>query len=153
MIKIADCEKWYFVLSFMLSFLGCYHLCYHLMLSVFTVSKCYHFYVNIFPCTHFVLSFMLSFDVIIYCYHFPPFSFSWKRYTLQVRAYWVQTWVHCLISLDLSLDFKKLNFFMFFNTTSTILSHPLSFSSCLLLTVVSFAAPLSPADFQPNPTG
>ncbi len=32
-------------------------------------------------------------------------------------TYKVQTWVHCLFSLDLSLDFKKLNFFMFFKTT------------------------------------
>jgi hypothetical protein len=32
------------------------------MLSFFTVSNCYHFYVKIFPCTYFVL-----FDVIIYC--------------------------------------------------------------------------------------
>ncbi len=63
----------YFVLSFMLYFLGCYHLRYHLMLSFLTVSKCYHFYVIIFPSTSWVLSFMLSFDVIIYCYHFPPF--------------------------------------------------------------------------------
>ncbi len=36
-------------------------------------------------------------------------------------TYKVQTWVHCLFSLDLSLDFKKLNFFMFFKTTSTAL--------------------------------
>ena len=36
------------------------------------VSKCYHFYVIIFPSTCWALSFMLSFDVIIYCYHFPP---------------------------------------------------------------------------------
>jgi hypothetical protein len=35
------------------------------MLSFFTDSKCYHFYVIIFPCTYFVLSFMLSFDVNI----------------------------------------------------------------------------------------
>jgi hypothetical protein len=32
------------------------------MLSFFTVSKCYYFYVIIFPGTYFVL-----FDVIIYC--------------------------------------------------------------------------------------
>ncbi len=48
------------------SCLGCYHLCYHLMLSFFTVSKFFHFYVIIFPCTYFVLSFMLSF---LGCYH------------------------------------------------------------------------------------
>ncbi len=73
----------YFVLSFMLSFLGCYHLCYHLMLSYFTVSKFYHFYVIIFPCTYFVLSFLLSFDVTIYCYHFPPFFFFMKTWHTQ----------------------------------------------------------------------
>jgi hypothetical protein len=57
------------VIIFMLSFslvhifcyhlcylLGCYHLCYHLMLSFFTVSKCYHFF--IFPGTYFVSSFL-----------------------------------------------------------------------------------------------
>jgi hypothetical protein len=84
----------YFVLSFMLSFLGCYHLCYHLMLSFFTVSKCYHFYVIIFPCTYFVLSFMLSFDVIIYCYHFPENvthskynSTPWRIYKLVLFLY------------------------------------------------------------------
>ncbi len=78
----------YFVLSLMSSFLGCYHLCFHLMLSFFTVSKWYHFYVIIFPCTYFVLLFMLSFDVIIYCYHFPPFfSFSWKRDTLRAKPH------------------------------------------------------------------
>ncbi len=70
----------YFVLSFLLSFFGCYHLCYHLMLSFITVSKCYHFYVIIFPCTYFVLSFMLSFDVIIYCYLSPPFFFFLKTW-------------------------------------------------------------------------
>ncbi len=70
----------YFVLLFMLSFLRYYHLCYHLMFSFFTVSKCYHFYVIIFPCTYFVLSFMLSFDVIISCYHFPPFFFFLKTW-------------------------------------------------------------------------
>jgi hypothetical protein len=58
------------VLSFMLSF----------DVIIFTVSKCYHFYVIIFSSTYFVLSFMLSFIVII-----PPlFSFSWKRDTLIV---------------------------------------------------------------------
>ncbi len=77
----------YFVLSFMLSFLGGYHLCYHLMLSFFTVSKCYHFYVIIFPCTYFVLSFMLSFDVIIYCYHFPPFFFFLKTWHTRGNLY------------------------------------------------------------------
>ncbi len=46
--------------------LGRYHLCYHLMLSFLTVSKCYHFYVIIFPSTCWMLSFMLSFDVIIF---------------------------------------------------------------------------------------
>jgi hypothetical protein len=64
--------------------LGCYHLCYHLMLKFFTISKCYRFYVIIFPCTYFVISFMLSFDVIIFhglqmlsflCYHFPLYIF------------------------------------------------------------------------------
>ncbi len=60
--------------------LGCYHLCYHLMLSFLTVSKCYHFYVIIFPSTCWVLSFMLLFDVIIYCYHFPPFFFFLKTW-------------------------------------------------------------------------
>jgi hypothetical protein len=44
----------------MLSFSIVHILCYHLMLSFFTVSKCYHFYVIIFPCTYFVLSL---------CYH------------------------------------------------------------------------------------
>ncbi len=46
-VLIFPCR--YFVLSFMLSFLGWCHLCSHLMLSFFTVSKCYHFYVIIFP--------------------------------------------------------------------------------------------------------
>ncbi len=77
-VIISPCT--YFVLSFLLSFLGCSHLCYLLMLSFFTVSKCYNFYVIIFPCTYFVLSFMLSFDVIIYCYHFPPFFFFLKTW-------------------------------------------------------------------------
>ncbi len=41
------------------------------MLSLFTVSNCYHFYVDIFPCTYFVLSFMLSFLGCYHlCYHF-----------------------------------------------------------------------------------
>ncbi len=37
-----------------------------LMLSFFTVSSCYHFYVIIFQCTYLVLSLMLSF---LGCYH------------------------------------------------------------------------------------
>jgi hypothetical protein len=77
------------------SCLGCYHLCYHLMLSFFTVSKFFHFYVIIFPYTYFVLSFMLSFlgcyhlcyhlmlsfftvskCYLFLCYHFPLYIFS-----------------------------------------------------------------------------
>ncbi len=68
------------MLSFSLVHILCYHSSYHLMLSFFTVSKCYHFNVIIFPCTYFVLSFTLSFDVIIYCYHFPPFFFFLKTW-------------------------------------------------------------------------
>jgi hypothetical protein len=50
------------------------------MLSFFTVSNCYHFYVIIFTCTYFVFSFMLSFlgryhlmlqfFTVSKCYHF-----------------------------------------------------------------------------------
>jgi hypothetical protein len=41
------------------------------MLSLITVSNCYHFYVIIFHCTYFVLSFMLSFLGCYHlCYHF-----------------------------------------------------------------------------------
>jgi hypothetical protein len=90
MITIADCEKWLylyiFVFSFMLSFLGCYHLCYHLMLPFFRVSKCYHFYVIIFPCTYFVLSFMLSvmlsFFTVSKCYNFYVIIFPCTYFVL-----------------------------------------------------------------------
>ncbi len=54
---------------------------------ILPVSKCYHFYVIIFPSTCWVLSFMLSFDVIIYCYHFPPFFFFLKTWhTLSIAV-------------------------------------------------------------------
>ncbi len=86
----------------MLSFLGCYHLRYHLMFSFFTVSKCYHFYVIIFPCTYFVLSFMLSFDVIIYCYHFPPFFFFLKMW--HTPASWAGNSAGSPVFYCLSLD-------------------------------------------------
>ncbi len=75
-----NCWLWKMIMIFCaiiyVIILGCYHLCYHLMLSFFTVSKCYHFYVIIFPGTYFVL----SFDVIICCYHFPPFFFFLKTW-------------------------------------------------------------------------
>ena len=51
----------------------------------------------IFPCTGWVLSFMLSFNVIIFCYHFPPFSFSWKRDTLQDLSH---RWLKLMSSLS-----------------------------------------------------
>ena len=76
----------FMVLSFSLVHILCYHLCYHLMLSFFTVSKCYHFYVIIFPCTYFVLSFVLSFDVIVFCYHFPPFFFFLKTWHTPIKT-------------------------------------------------------------------
>ncbi len=72
------------MLSFSLVHNFFYHLCYHLMLSFFTFSKCYHFYVIIYGIIFRVLSFMLSFDVIIFhgqqvlsflCYHFPLYIF------------------------------------------------------------------------------
>ncbi len=81
---------WYYFLG---SYHLCYHLvlafilCYHFMLSFLTVCKFYHFCIIIFLCTGWVLSFMLSFNVIIFCYHFPPFSFSWKRDTLEETAH------------------------------------------------------------------
>ncbi len=56
------------------------------MLSFFTVRKCYHFCVIIFPCSCWVLSFMLSFYVILFCYHFPPFLFFLKTWHTPIKA-------------------------------------------------------------------
>ncbi len=66
------------------------------MLSFFTVSNCYHFYVIIFPCTYFVLSFtlsvlgyyhlcyhmMLSFFTVIKCYNFCVIIFPCIIYVI-----------------------------------------------------------------------
>ncbi len=74
------------MLSFSLVHILCYHFCYHLMLSFFTVSKCYHFYVIIYGIIFRVLSFMLSFDVIIFkvskCYNFYVIIFPCTYFVL-----------------------------------------------------------------------
>ena len=89
----------------------CYHLCYHLMLSFFTVSKWYHFYVIIFPCTYIVLSFMLSFgviiyfmlsfnviifDVIIWCYHLV-LSFGYYLFNFIIWCYHFSQFANVII--------------------------------------------------------
>ena len=65
------------------------------MLSFFTVSKCYNFYVIIYGIIFRLLSFMLSFDVVIFhgqqmlsflCYHFPLYIFCVIIYYIIFRV-------------------------------------------------------------------
>jgi hypothetical protein len=83
-----------------------YHLCYHMMLSFFTVSKCHHFYVIIFP----LYIFCVIIYVIIWCYHlllsFPPFFLFPENVTHSKQILYLESTSCYKKNLDLFLSMK-----------------------------------------------